>query len=294
MNNITRPLATKALVIALANAIFATVIFAQAPDAIATRPAFEVASIKPDRSGETRITFLFSPGGRLIVRNAPLRFLITMAYRVKDFQISGAPAWFESERFDVETKAEKAATPDEMLPMLRALLADRFQLTLRAETRELPVYRLVATKNGPRLMEHQEGNCLKPNAPEPPPALGESFAAMPCGRLIFLRPGHLIGGEIHVSGYNDAASSQPGRAVLNTTLTDSLSIRVGRSVIDETGLRGVYDIELQWTSDESGQDDSPGPSILAALQEQLGLRLEPSKGPVEVLVIDHVERPSEN
>jgi uncharacterized protein (TIGR03435 family) len=254
---------------------------------------FEVASIKPGGGDEHRVGIQFMPGGGLRTTGTTLKFLITFAYDVRDFQVSGGPGWINSDRFDVMAKSDRStsdnATPDEMRNMtdaqmkttaeqmrvkLQALLADRFQLTLHHETKEQPVYALVISKNGSKLQESQ----MK---------AGERRRMMRMGR-----------------------SELNGEGVAIDMLTHTLSNVLGRPVIDRTGLKGNYDFKLQWTPDpgQSGGFGGPpppgieappppdpnGPSIFTAVQEQLGLRLESQKGPVDLIVIDRVEKLSDN
>jgi len=269
--------------------------WAQAPE---SSPAFEVASIKVNHGGDRRIALMLPPG-RLTATNVPLKFLIQFAYKIKDTQLSGGPGWIDSERYDVEAKIDEAdadgqnADPEERTKriqlMLRSLLADRFKLTLTHETKELPVYALVVAKGGPKFHESEA-------EPPAPPASSNSGAMGQKGQRM-VRMGR---GEINMSGAPIAM------------LADTLSNQVGRTVLDQTGLKGNYDIELKWTPNAGtgmmmphgagdGGDgkappppDASGPSIFTALQEQLGLKLESQKGPVETYVIAHVEKPSEN
>jgi bla regulator protein blaR1 len=241
--------------------------------AASAQPAFEVASIKPNSSGDNRIMMRMQPGGRYTATGVTLKQLIAQAYNVRDFQISGGPGWIGSERYDVNAKAE--GTPDRIAPdqlrlMIRALIEDRFRLKVHNESREMPVYALVVGKSGPKL----------------PPSSGERGPMMHMGR-----------GQIDV------------KKVPMAVLAQHLSQQLGRSVIDKTELDGEYDIVLNWTP-EPGHDggpfggppspdalppaDSSGPTIFTALQEQLGLRLETQKGQVPILIIDQVEKPAEN
>jgi uncharacterized protein (TIGR03435 family) len=273
----------------------------------AVEPVFEAASVKANKSGDNRIGIGFQPGGRFRASNVPLRELISAAYGTPQplpaFQISGGPKWIESERFDIVAKAAgdpqpgPNGPPPEMFLMLRNLLAERFQLTVHRESKELPIYTLVMARSDGRL-----GAQLRPAAtdcaalmnatrsrgggPPPAPAPGER---MPCGMRMF--PGNLTGG-----------------ASTMAQLTNVLARFVNRTVVDRTGLAGVFDIDLQWTPDQmpQGRGDPPpgapplpaidpnGPSIFTAVQEQLGLKLESTKGPVDVLVIDRVEHPTED
>jgi uncharacterized protein (TIGR03435 family) len=233
----------------------------------APRPEFEVASIKLNKSGDSRVMMLPVRGGRLV----------TAAYGIKNFQLSGAPPWFLSERYDIEAKAAGDPSFDAMLAMFQTLFEDRLQLKFHHESEELPVYRLVVSKPGK--LRESDGVCGQQDQP----------AAAPC-RFMILR-GHL--------GSHKATMSQ---------LVDALSRVTDQVVLDKSNLAGMYDINLDYTPDEdqfqalTGGTSLPpppsidpnGPSLFTALQEQLGLKLESGKGPVEILVIDHIERPSEN
>lgn len=276
-------LTTLALVAVTAFAMFAQ---STAP------PKFEVASVKP--SSEQRFMTVHPlPGGRLTA-TAPLRLLIQNAYGLQAFQIIGGPRWIDLDRYEIEAKAEGNANRAEVFQMLQTLLKDRFQLKTHSETRELPVYLLVAAKNGPKLSPPKDGGCVatNPDGPPPPPRTG-----FPCGRAgIMVEPG---GARI------------AGAKVLMPEFTRILSIVMGRSVIDKTGVSTQFDAQVDFAPDATTaglpvpiNPGGPGgasppaepasPSIFSAIQEQLGLKLESGKGPVEVLVIDHVERPSGN
>jgi len=256
----------------------------------APRPEFEVASIKLNKTGDRRIMITPARGGRFTATNIPMQFFITQAYSIKDFQLSGAPAWLMSERYDIEAKAEGNPSMSEMLPMVQALLEDRLKLKVHRETKEQQVYALIVAKAGK--LHEAEGECPpRPSTPPPPPEPDKLPTGF-CGGF-FMFPGHLSGQKVGIA-----------------QLMDPLSRFTGRVVLDKTNLTGKYDIDLQYTP-EGGQFPTPpgggdpglpplppidpnGPSLFTALQEQLGLKLESQKGPVEMIVIDHVERPSEN
>lgn len=204
------------------------------------------------------------PGGGLRITGATLKNLISIAYNVREFQISGGPQWVEKERFDIDARAAASdgASPADAARLrerIRSLLADRFQLAQHSEIREQPVYSLVVAKSGSKLQDSKETRSL----------------------IRLMGRGTLKGQSVGV-----------GMLALN------LSNQLGRRVIDKTGLDGKYDFELKWTTDPSAAPLAPGdpdgPSIFTALQEQLGLRLEADKGAVEILVIDKAERPSNN
>jgi bla regulator protein blaR1 len=250
--------------------LHAPLLHAQAP---ATNQQFEVASIKPNNSGENNFSIRIKPGGRMVASNASLWMLITATYQVQDYQLSGGPAWLKSARFDIDAKGPfKPDIPvnDQISQMGQALLADRFQLKLHREAKEMPVYALLAAKNGPKLDPARGGNCFDPTAGIPPPAPD----ARPCG------------------GFNMNNDRLLGAAIPMERMARALSRFVGRPVVDKTGLGGTFDITLHWTPDDA--PSSSDPSIFTALQEQLGLRLESQKGPVEVLVIDSAQLPSAN
>jgi uncharacterized protein (TIGR03435 family) len=264
--------------------------FAQTP---APRPEFEVASIKLNKTADRRVMIRPSAGGRLTATNVPLQMLITIAYRLKDFQLSGAPPWLASERYDIEAKAEGNPPFNQMLPMLQTLLEDRLQLKFHHETKEMSVYALVVAKAGK--LHASEGECgPRPDGPPPLPEPGKPLPN-PCGGF-FIFPGRLTGQKSDIGQF-----------------VDILSRFTGRIVVNKTNLTGKFDFNLEYTP-EPGQMPGPpppplpgggpapalppvdpnGPSLFTALQEQLGLKLESQKSPVEIMVVDHVERPSDN
>jgi uncharacterized protein (TIGR03435 family) len=250
-------------------------------------PAFEVASVKPNTSGDWRISMTPQPGGRLSLTNVPLKMLILNAYRVQEFQIVGGPDSVMTARFDVLTKAEGNPTLDEMLTMLQTLLADRFKLVVHHDTRELAIYALVLARADGKVdgkLKRSEADCIagRSSAPSSPAPLPSSQVPQ-CGFTA-------LPGTIHA------------KAVSMTAVAGLLPAFLGRVVLDKTGLSGVFDFDLTWTPDRPFQapSDAPplppidpnGPSIFTAVQDQLGLKLESTKGPVAVLVIDHAEQPT--
>jgi len=234
----------------------------------------------------------------LVGVNAPVRLLIENAYQVRPFQIIGGPDWINSEGYDVEARAEAGSTvtPQQTLKMLQALLEERFNLKVHHEARELPIFVLQVAKNGPKLQAAKEGSCFTadPNTPgvlPPPPPPGQQPHPR-CGSAgISISPQgtRLFGGQIAVA-----------------ELARVLSVAVGRPVIDKTGFTGTFDADLAFLPDQATPGlPNPGPGLLpppdptavtifTALQEQLGLKLDSAKGPVDVLIIDSVQRPSEN
>ncbi len=288
---VSRPAPAGVLGSAAAIMLAAAAVFAQAG-----APArFEVVSIKP--STEQRMRYVRPmPGGRLVA-SAPVRMLILNAYHVQSFEVVGGPSWVDSDRYQVEARAEGNPDRDQLLRMLQPLLADRFQLKVHRETREMPVYELVADRRGPTLPPPKDEACAAPGPNTPsdwaggriePPTAGRG-PVPPCGALrVSLDPSgvRMQGGKVGIA-----------------ELARTLAMVMGRPVVDKTGLTGLYDLKLGFAADAStpelpppppGSPDSNLPSIFTALQEQLGLRLATAKGPVEVLVIDRVERPSAN
>jgi uncharacterized protein (TIGR03435 family) len=290
----TRLLSIGALVLSVA------VSGAQAPDPGAQgqpQPAFEVASVRVNKSGELGAQIRRQPGGRLNATNFPLRGLIQFAYQVRPFEVEGAPDWAGTTRYDIAAKAasDLPLTPPgsvapEML-MMRTLLEDRFKLAAHFETREMPIYELKLAREdgklGPRLAVSTT-DCLalmkasQGGAPPPPPSGGPSDRVM-CGMRI--GPGRLSAGTFPMSEFANA-----------------MGAFVQRTVVDRTGLTGLYDAEMTFAPEAlagpggtvlapppGAPSDADAPSLFTALQEQLGLKLESTRGPVRVLVVDRVE-----
>jgi uncharacterized protein (TIGR03435 family) len=229
-------------------------------------------------------------GGRWIVSNFTLKIVLQVAFDVKDFQIVGGPAWINSEGYDISAKADTNAAFEQMRLMIQSLLVDRFKLMVHRATRELPVYDIGVAKSGVKLATPKEGSCSRrdPNEPPSAPRPGERPV---CGNIGMRR-----------GAINGVGISMPMLAMV-------LSGILRRVVTDKTGFTGTFDVHLTFAPDDAIADanvggrlegqvpqpaDSAMPSIFTALQEQLGLTLISAKGPVEVLVIDHVERPSDN
>jgi uncharacterized protein (TIGR03435 family) len=269
----------------------------------APRLKFEVASLKPSKGG--RVMLGIKSPGTFGADNVPLRGLIMEAYGVRAFQVSGGPDWTRSEEFDVIGKPhvdliDKNQAPEKQLAemdlMLQSLLEERFRLKIHRETKMLPVYALTPAKGGTKL---HPGNCasLEPNGP-PPVALPGGSPLYECGSSRW--------------GTNGANRTLVGVGIDMEMLTRwALPTLLGRPVIDKTGYTGKFDAHLEFLPDQSAvglgsieraagvsgaapAGDSAGPTIFTALQEQLGLKLESDKGPVEVIVIDHVEKPDAN
>lgn len=235
-------------------------------------PSYEVASVKPAKP-DCNFTTYGGPPGRYTARCTTLWGLIYNAYpyKVRSYQDypPGLPAWADKDRFDVEAKTDddtaaamqklsSEAQQDLSQKLLQSLLADRFKLRIHYESKVQPVYELVLAKGGSK---------LKPLPPDQKPGWGRS------GRGEFI---------LH------------GRTITDFVEFLSFSNLVGRTVVDKTGLSGKYDFDLKWTPDDLQGTIDAGPTLFTALEEQLGLKLVPAKDPVETLVVDHVERPTEN
>jgi uncharacterized protein (TIGR03435 family) len=263
---------------------------AQPPDPPAA--SFEVASVKANKSGDVGGTLRRQPGGRINGVNLPLRTLITFAYQLQPFQLAGAPDWTATDRFDIVAKIEgdplprlPGSEPDALMLATRTLLADRFKLKVHRETRQLDIYALVTARPDGR-----PGPNLKPSTqdcagfaaagrqgapPQGPPGSPQGFCGM------FGTPGVLRFGGFPLS-----------------TFAAGLAGQAGRYVVDRTSLPGNWEFELTYAPEQRGPrppgvdlppTDTNAPSLFTALQEQLGLKLEAAKGPVEVLVVDNVE-----
>ncbi len=272
--------------------------------------SFEVASIKPSKSGSPGMMLRIQPGGRFTASGIPMKFLLEQAYGIKDSQISQAPPWFDSEHWDIDAKPEDSVgaemdklppeqRKDKLMQMLQSLLVERCKLSLGHETKELPIYALVVAKNGPKLHASTFKPPDKLTSLPPPSPMGKGDRPMRGG-----------GEGIMMNGRGNLTST----GVELSMLVNVLSRITGRIVVDKTGLTGRYDFTLQWTPDESQgpifpgggpgpgmqvRDGAPppessGPSLFTAIQEELGLKLESQKAPVQIFVIEHVERPSEN
>lgn len=281
-------------------AIVAHVVSAQQPG---PQPAganvswsFEAASVKPNTSGDPGGNLRRQPGGRVNAVNMPLRTLVTFAYQVQPFMLVGGPGWMATDRFDIVAKLEgdppptlPGSGPDALSLAMRALLADRFRLRVHRETRDVDIYALVMARPG-----GNPGLALKPSTQDcspqglqarrggPPPPAVNGAPPVFCGMQI--GPGRIQFGGFPLSQF---ASGIAGL--------------VGRVVVDRTGLTGNWDFELMFAAAPPRGPLAPGadvpapdpdaPSIFTAVQEQLGLKLEATKGPVELLIIDSVERP---
>jgi uncharacterized protein (TIGR03435 family) len=267
-------------------------------------PRFEEASIKLSSSGSNgRNTISWSPQG-ITMKNMSLRNLIQFADQGRAFQIKGGPAWIDSGLYDLGAKPEPAPVAvnqestekamAEMAQMLQAFLVEKFKLKLHRETNELPVYALTLAKGGPRLRRTAE-HCttFEWHRNDPPP---NQMPFGNCGALI-TGPNVRLNHTLDAVGMSIAPAPGTETAPANSRsdLTSFLSQWGGLDygVIDKTGLQGLFDIHLEWSRGTPTDPPSwDNPSIFSAVEEQLGLKLELTQGPVEVLVIDHVEKPT--
>jgi len=237
---------------------------------LAQEPAFDAASVKVNSSGSPDSTIGLIPGGAYRAVNTTLARIIPDAFGVLPFQVTGGPAWLATERFDINARPPADARPDQLPAMLRALLVDRFALKTHSARQDRPIYTLTfvnAGRPGPKLttssLDCDQQEADRKLTPE-------------CRSMIGVGRG---GGQLIAKGR--------GLAILARTLGGV----VGRVVVDESRSKGKYDLELKWSAGEAAATSSD-PDIFSAVREQLGLQLKPATGPVEMLVIDSVERPS--
>ena len=306
------------LTLALIGISFAAIGVRAQEKAAQAAPAFEVASVKPSNPSSSGPIGMLpmvmpAPNGRLTATNVPLRLLVRMAYGVQDFQVEGGPSWQLSQRFDITAKAEDGspATMVAMLPMLKSLLADRFKLKVHTETKEMTVSSLVIAsedgKLGPKL-KPTSSDCS--NAQAENEKLAEAVAKGGPGALagILPKPGETrkcaMMPTMGPDGFGMRADGQP-----LTVIAQLLTQATGRIVTDKTGLMGLYDWEIKFDpqimlqiASQVGVNlpagaslpASDSPSLLTALREDLGLKLNSEHGPVEVIVIDSAEMPEAN
>jgi len=295
---------------------------AQSPTATASQPSgsaqglpkYEVATVKPAPENDGRHVMMMTPGGTTL-KGVPLQMVLQQAFGVEEDRILGAPGWVKSNRYDIEAKVAPEDAPkmeklkaEQRRQMLLPVLVERFNLKYHVEKRELPIYALVIAKGGPKLTESKPDDSEPHEFPDPkagsaapghePPAnAGPTGPGRdPMGRrgMVSMGPGRI---DAHGGGME--------------FLTHTLSFSVNRTVLDETGLKGKYDFALHWTPDQGTMPtggpggeggsahgdvaaDAGGPSLFTALEEQLGLKLESQKSKVDVIVIDHINLPSEN
>ena len=249
-------------------------------------PAFEVVSVKRNVSGDQASSSIVQPGGRYSATNMTLRMLMKTAYGVHDDQVAGGPGWVNEDRYDLVAKAATnrptSVFRDEARVMLRSALADRFGLEMHRERREIPVHVLLLGARdgslGPHLRRSNAADCGGPAAPFPRAAdAPEPIPDSPCGSG-FARAGHMA-----------------ARAMDFSVLVTRLGAWTDRVLVDQTGLAGAFDWDLQWTPDALTADPTNSTTmvpLVTALREQLGLRLEARREQADVLVIDRAARPS--
>ena len=255
--------------------------------AVTTVPAqvFEVASVKPNKSGSTAVSMRMQPGGRLNLLNVTVLDLIRFAYAVQPFQIDGGPSWLESERFDVLAKVEgeiPPLPPGQVGPvqlMTQNLLADRFKLKVHRETRDAAAYALVLARADRQLGKQIEASTVD--------CAAVLRAMMTGGRG---GPPAAPGGGQQCRLSTGGPGSIQARDVSLGQLAQLLSAQLQRQVVDRTGLTGAFSFELSFAADHTADPDRP--SIFTALQEQLGLKLESQRAPLEKLVVEAVEPPT--
>lgn len=248
-------------------------------DANVKLPEFDVVSVRQNKGDSRMMRWQYTPDG-INITNLSVKNLVASAYDIKQYLISGGPSWVDSTGFDVQAKiaAEdvpvfKKLSPTQRSSMLRKLLTERFHLAVHIETKTLPVYNLVVASGGSKLTA---------SAPDPPPAPDADPSAKPKPRgWITMGSGVVKLDDMPLSG-----------------LLNQLGYSLDHPVIDKTGLTGKYDLSLKWRPDNQPPSDGGSadelPGLFTAMQEQLGLKLEPAKGPVDTLVIDHIEMPTAN
>jgi uncharacterized protein (TIGR03435 family) len=238
---------------------------------LAQPTGFEVAAVKLNKQGARGSALPPPKDGRFNATNVSLKDLVLYAYHILDFQLSGIQSWMDSDHYDVIAKATSPnVNEDQVRVMVQVLLADRFSLKVHQEQKQLPVYAMIIGKDGLK-MAHSTEDCLVPGTRE-----------MPCGGFRISQRRNLAGRNVPIG-----------------ELMDILGFLTGRHIVNKTGLTGNFDIQLQWSPDETlalgpeaaaPADEPNGASLFTALQQQLGLKLEPQKGLVPIFVIDHAAR----
>ncbi|HEV8394009.1 MAG TPA: M56 family metallopeptidase [Vicinamibacterales bacterium] len=260
------------------------------PVSIADLPSFEVASVKRNTSGEFFGSFGYEPGGRLLVVNNAVRSLIRSAYGLQNYQILGGPDWMSSDRYDVSARAVETASREQLGLMLRRLLSERFKLVVQRETREIPIYALVVARPGRPL-----GPALRP-------------AAVDCMAIVAAAEQRGVAPDLPAPqrdrpacGTRSMPGAMIGTGVSMSDLARNLAGPAERMVVDKTSLKGPWDLDLRYVMNQTAPNipgvpppPDDGASLFTALQEQLGLKLEPQRAAVDVLLVVSIERPTEN
>ena len=285
-----RPLTWATAIVALTGAAF---LFAQS-----SQLAFEVASVRQDKSDTPahsnfplNVGDMYTPdGGRFSAVNFPLVTYIFFAYKIAGnqahFLLPQLPGWVSQDRYDIEARAEGNRTKDEMRLMMRSLLADRFKFAFHSETREVPVLALVLAKpgkTGPQLTPHRGDAPCETNVP---PSSASHTGALPpiCNTILGLAPS--VPGRSRLGGSNVTIAS----------MADMFSQRIdlGRPISDATGLQRKFDFAIEFVPQSKAESDPDGPQFDQALRDQLGLKMESRRSPMDIMIIDHIERPSGN
>jgi uncharacterized protein (TIGR03435 family) len=266
-----------------------------------SKVSFEASTVKPSRTGTNRVLMRMAPGGIWDASNVTLESMIRLAYRLQESQLVGGPAWIYTDRFDIQAQSTQGMAPGQFGERMQSLLSDHFNLQVHRETRQLPIYVLVAANDGSR------GKALVPAAVDCV-AFARDRAAN-AGRAaappLAQRPG-----ERPACGTIAAPGRLAGGGVTMEQLASSLSQYAGRIVVDHTGMSGSFDYELRFAHDPSLRGRGPGGgvpgpepptpqdpgagSLFAAVQEQLGLKLDAQRAPIDVVVIDSARQPPEN
>ena len=263
-----------------------------------TPSRFEVASVKENLSGQPmQLGPTLQASGRIFTVNVPLRRLVQAAYGVEDNQVVGGPDWIDNARFDVDARAAANTTPEQARAMLRTLLAERFALATHSETRQLPIFEMTLASRdgqpGPQLRP-SGAECAPPNLPRGvplPPPPPPSMAGVPVG--------------VSRRRFGCLSAMMPGYMSVRGTTLDALAEQLAgllsRPVINKTGLSGNFDFDMSYSPEnfpvapgQPAPSFANAPELPTAVREQLGLRLESTRGPVDVIVIDRAERPTEN
>jgi uncharacterized protein (TIGR03435 family) len=273
----TCPVALFLLILPIAAAAQTQSAIAVASAELSPAPSFETATIKPDTSGSGGSSSGYGRDDRFTATNSTIQSLLQWAFQISGRRIVGGPKWLDSARFDINAKMDQSefkhvdsvSWNEKVLligGLVQRLLVDRFQMKTHWEEREQPVYALVIAKGGSK---------LKPVA-------------------------DAQHGSMKSRNYGKIQATDVTPAEVAELLTEGTGNELGRIVVDRTGIQGAFDLDLRWTPESGTSPADPsspatsGPSLFSAIQEQLGLRLEPAKAPVRVLVIDHLELPSEN
>jgi uncharacterized protein (TIGR03435 family) len=265
------------------------------------KDSFEASTVRPNKTGANRVMMRMVPGGIWDASNVTLESMIRLAYRLQEFQLVGGPGWIYTDRFDIQAQSAQGVAPGQFGERMQSLLSDRFNLQVHRETRELPIYALVVADN-----DASRGKALIPASVDCV-AFARDRAANARGAAA--PPPQQRPGERPTCGMMTGPGRLAGGGVTMEQLASSLAQYTGRMVLDRTGLSGNYDYELRFAHEPALRGRGPGgglpepepvnaeapgaPSIFAAVHEQLGLKLDPQRAPVDVLVIDSAVQPTE-